>query len=404
MGKQIINNHSMLKVGTLLHDTYRIDGYLSSGGFGNTYVATNIEFEERYAIKEFFMRGVSQRDDNNTTVSVSNAENQTEFDSQLEKFKKEAKRLRTLNSEHIVSVYDLFDENGTSYYVMDYIDGESLSQWLKRTGKHMSEKRVLNILPQILDALEVAHNAGILHLDLKPANIMMDKQGNVKLIDFGASKQQSMSGGATSTSAIAYSMGYAPREQMEQNPKKLGPWTDFYALGGTLYSPLTNTKPPLSSDIDDDNTDDKHIALPMPSTISDKTKQLIVWLMATNRNKRPQSVSDIRHFLSTKGNSTRINESEVVAHNISKDIDDEETIILSNTSHNRIKGKVVCVNRTITFKGFYWFLIYVEVQSSCTIFKWKVYCDEKSGLTFTKKEQNTFLIMKQERNMQSFVV
>ena len=83
----------MLKVGTILHGTYRIDSYLSSGGFGNTYVATNIEFDERVAIKEFFMKGVTHRDDNQTTISVSNAENRNSFLEQKEKFKKEARRL-----------------------------------------------------------------------------------------------------------------------------------------------------------------------------------------------------------------------------------------------------------------------------------------------------------------------
>ena len=181
-----INNQSMLKVGKVLRGIYRIDSYLSSGGFGNTYVATNIEFNERVAIKEFFMKGVSQRDDNQSTVSISNTANRNSFLEQKDKFKKEARRLRHLNNPHIVKVYDLFDENGTSYYVMDYIDGENLSERLKRTGKRMSQKTVKEILPQILDALKAVHEAGFWHLDLKPANIMLDKSGNVKLIDFGA--------------------------------------------------------------------------------------------------------------------------------------------------------------------------------------------------------------------------
>ena len=100
----------MLRVGTILRGIYRIDSYLSSGGFGNTYVATNIEFEETFAIKEFFMRGVTQRDDDQTTVSVSNSENTKCFLEQKEKFKKEARRLRKLNNEHIVKVHDLFEE------------------------------------------------------------------------------------------------------------------------------------------------------------------------------------------------------------------------------------------------------------------------------------------------------
>ena len=149
-----INSQSMLRIGTVLRGIYRIDGYLSSGGFGNTYVATNIEFDERYAIKEFFMKGVTQRDGDSSTVSVSNSINQDSFLQQKEKFKKEARRIRQLKNEHIVAVHDLFEENGTAYYVMDFVDGENLSERLKRTGQPMSEEEVGKILPQIIDALQ----------------------------------------------------------------------------------------------------------------------------------------------------------------------------------------------------------------------------------------------------------
>ena len=288
-----INNSSMLKVGTILRGTYRIDSYLSSGGFGNTYVATNIEFEERVAIKEFFMKGVTQRDENQTTVSVSNAENHNSFLEQKEKFKKEARRLRKLNNEYIVSVHDLFEENGTAYYVMDYVDGENLAERLKRTGKPMTEQEVREILPQILDALKSVHDAGIWHLDLKPANIMVDRSGHVKLIDFGASKQlNSQKGGATTSTAISYTNGYAPREQMEQNYDKFGPWTDIYALGATLYNLLTNKRPPLPTDIDDDMSEDKHVALPFPESV-DGLRFLVLQMMKTNRLQRPQSIDAI---------------------------------------------------------------------------------------------------------------
>jgi len=281
----------MLKVGTILHGTYRIDSYLSSGGFGNTYVATNVEFEERVAIKEFFMKGVTQRDDNQTTVSVSNAENSNSFLEQKEKFKKEARRLRKLQNEHIVEVHDLFEENGTAYYVMDYVDGENLSDRLKRTGKPMTEQEVREILPQILYALKAVHDAGIWHLDLKPANIMLTKEGQVKLIDFGASKQfNTQKGGATTSTAISYTNGYAPREQMEQNYDKFGPWTDIYALGATLYNLLTNKRPPLPTDIDDDISEDKHEALPFPDIVSLGTKSLVLMMLNTNRLQRPQSI------------------------------------------------------------------------------------------------------------------
>ena len=317
-----INNSSMLKVGTILRGTYRIDSYLSSGGFGNTYVATNIEFDERVAIKEFFMKGVTQRADNQTTVSVSNSENHNSFLEQKEKFKKEARRLRKLNNEYIVSVHDLFEENGTAYYVMDYVDGENLAERLKRTGKPMTEAEVNQILPQILDALKSIHDAGIWHLDLKPANIMVDKSGNVKLIDFGASKQlNAQKGGATTSTAISYTNGYAPREQMEQNYDKFGPWTDIYALGATLYSLLTNKRPPLPTDIDDDSSEGKHNSLPFPESISREMKSLILWMMHTNRNQRPQDVDSVLSKLACS-NSTKIED----------DID--ESTILERTNNN----------------------------------------------------------------------
>lgn len=289
-----INNMSMLRIGTILRGIYRIDSYLSSGGFGNTYMATNIEFDERVAIKEFFIKGVTQRDDNQTTVSISNTENVYTFEEQREKFKKEARRLRKLENPYIVKVHDMFEENGTAYYVMDYIDGESLSERMKRTGRPMTEAEVNQILPQILDALKTVHDADIWHLDLKPANIMVDKTGSVKLIDFGASKQlNAQKGGATTGTAVSYTNGYAPREQMEQNYDKFGPWTDIYALGATLYNLLTNKRPPLPTDIDDDTSVDKHIALPFSTNVSQHTKKLILKMMNTNRMQRPQSVDTI---------------------------------------------------------------------------------------------------------------
>lgn len=330
MTQQGINNASMLKVGTILRGTYRIDSYLSSGGFGNTYVATNVEFDERVAIKEFFMKGVTQRDDNQTTVSVSNAENSNSFLEQKEKFKKEARRIRQLKNEHIVSVHDLFEENGTAYYVMDYVDGENLAERMKRTDKPMSEQEVRAILPQILDALKSVHDEGMWHLDLKPANIMLDKAGNVKLIDFGASKQLNVQkGGATTSTAITYTNGYAPREQMEQNYDKFGPWTDIYALGATLYNLLTNKRPPLPSDIDDDETEDKHVVFPFVDSISNEIRQLIIQMTKTNRLRRTQNVDEVIRLLGERvpytdsihansgnvSNETEINTEETILDN-----------------------------------------------------------------------------------------
>ena len=293
----------MLQVGTILHGTYKIESYLASGGFGNTYLTKNIEFDETYAIKEFFVKGVCQRDGNSTTISVSNAENTNSFEQQREKFKKEARRLRSLSNPHLVKVYDLFEENGTAYYVMDYVDGENLSARLKRTNAPLAESDVRNYLNQILDGLETIHDEGMFHLDIKPANIMVDSHDVVKLIDFGASKQQSTVGGATMSTGISYTNGYAPSEQMAQSYDKFGPWTDFYALGATVYKLLTNQDPPSVSDLSEDETEDKHLALPMPN-VSEEMKKLVVWMMQVNRLKRPKNVGEIRRILQQSSAAT----------------------------------------------------------------------------------------------------
>lgn len=141
------NMQQMLPEGTSLQNgKYVVNRRIASGGFGNTYDVTNVELEEHMALKEFFMRGVNERGDDKTTVSVSNKDNQSQFDSQREKFRKEARRLYKLHNEHIVRVHDLFEENSTVYYTMDFIDGESLSTRIKRTGITLTEDETMLIL------------------------------------------------------------------------------------------------------------------------------------------------------------------------------------------------------------------------------------------------------------------
>ncbi len=321
----------MLRVGTVLRGIYRIDKYLSSGGFGNTYMATDIFMKEQVAIKEFFMKGITQRDEDQTTVSISNAENNSCFLEQKEKFKKEANRLHQLSNPHIVHVHLLFEENATVYYVMDYIDGESLSERMKRTGKPMTETEVRQILPQILDALETVHEKGFCHLDLKPSNILLDKSGQAILIDFGSSKQIGNDGSLATNAptAFTHTPGYASRELIERNAKHIGPWTDLYALGATLYNLLTQNHPPLPSIIDDDMSEDKHVALPMPSDVSDSMRQLILWLMKTDRKQRPKSVDDLTVLLSSllqKQSTVMKGESDGVFDSNKANKDSEETI------------------------------------------------------------------------------
>ena len=290
-----INERSMLRVGqTLQMGKYRVDELLASGGFGNTYVVTNTRFEERWAMKEFFMKGVNERGDDQRSVSVSNRDNRPQFDAQREKFRKEARRLRRLSHPNIVHVEDLFDENGTTYYVMDYIGGGSLSEQLKKNGA-FTEQQVLFLLPPLLDALEYVHNQQMWHLDLKPGNILIGSEGQPVLIDFGASKQMGLTGNNSTSTGMTYTPGYAPSEQIDRNFDRIGPWTDLYALGATIYNLLTRKTPPTVSEIQEGEEE----AFEFPKDMSAKMRRLIVWLMIPNRRRRPQAVDEVRQFLNS---------------------------------------------------------------------------------------------------------
>lgn len=283
-------NENMLPVGTLLmNGVYRIEKQIGSGGFGNTYVVLHQGMGVRRAMKEFFMKDINLRSDMKVTVSVPG--NRPTFESQLNKFKKEAQRLRILNNPHIVEVYDLFEENGTIYYVMDLIDGRSLSDIIKTDGP-MAEDQAMGIFFQMLDALRVVHSQEMLHLDIKPSNIMLDKSGNAYLLDFGSSKIVDSNKELT-VSVFTMTPDYAPVELISQDMNRIGPWTDLYELGATLFHILTGKQPPSTNAIQDDGND----AFDFSETVSKNTSDLIVWMMAPSRAKRPKSVDEVSEWL-----------------------------------------------------------------------------------------------------------
>ena len=315
---------------TLQGGKYRIERVLGQGGFGNTYIAINTVFDDLVAIKEFFMQGVNDRDETSGSVTIGVESNTQQFDEQKEKFKKEARRLWKLKNEHIVKVHDLFEENGTSYYVMDYIDGESLAERLKRTGKPMSEQDVKKLLPQILDALKEVHQNEMWHLDLKPGNIMVDKKGNAYLIDFGASKQIRANGSMTTSTALCYTPGYAPNEQIGQMYDRFGPWTDIYALGATIYNLLTNKKPPMAIDIEEDEED----AFDFPNTVSDGMRKLVVWMMQPKRKARPQSMDEVIKLIEKQPQEEAPNPVSKAKPVLEPEPDNEETLLIGQSDSN----------------------------------------------------------------------
>ena len=288
----------MLPIGTTLQEgRYSVVRYIASGGFGNTYEVEDHILHQNYAMKEFFMRGINQR--KGTQVTVSQEENRSDFDKMSEKFHHEAQRLAGLEEPHIVGVINLFKENQTAYYVMRLIDGSSLSARLFQQGHPFTEQQVRdNILPQILSALKYVHKKNLCHLDLKPGNIMMDNDGHCWLIDFGASKQMSAAESQTlsTSTGLCYTPGFAPSEQINGNAKRIGPSTDIYALGATLYNLLTAKTPPSSDDIMNEGAS----AFTFPSAVSEPMRQLIIWMMNPAVNNRPKSIEEIELRLATK--------------------------------------------------------------------------------------------------------
>ncbi len=281
---------------TLMQGKYRIVAVLGQGGFGITYKGEHTMLGTTVAIKEFFMKGACERDENSThvTTSQSNSELASRFRT---KFLKEAKTLAALKHPNIIRVFDVFEDNGTAYYVMDYIEGNNLSDIVEGKGR-LSEPLALKYIRQVANALDYLHQKKLLHLDVKPANILLDKNtGNAILIDFGVSKQYDQDGQQTSTTPPAISKGYSPVEQYAQgsNVKTFSPATDIYSLAATLYKLVTGNTPPESNLL---LNEDEQLP-PYPSNVSEVTRNAIAECLQT-RKKRPQSIIEFLQLLDSE--------------------------------------------------------------------------------------------------------
>ena len=271
---------------------YKIVRFISSGGFGCTYEAEHILLKKRVAIKEFFVKDFCNRDETTSQISVGITSKTALVNKLKSKFIAEAQSLCSLEHPNIVHVFDVFEENGTAYYVMDYIDGLSLNDMVKKDGP-MSEQKAVGYIMQVADALKYVHSQNRLHLDIKPGNIMVDENDKAVLIDFGASKQYDEEGGENTSTLLGKTPGYAPLEQMGNDVVKFLPSTDIYALGATLYKLLTGNTPPSASLLASGETLDA-----MPSFISEGTRNAIIQSMQTNKMKRPQSIGEFEKLLS----------------------------------------------------------------------------------------------------------
>ena len=274
-----------LKPGTLLQGgKYRIEKVLGHGGFGITYLAEQIGLSRKVAVKEFFMKELCNRDDDTSYVSVPSVGSQTIVEKFRAKFIKEAQTIADMDNPHIVRIHDVFEENGTAYYVMEYLSGGSLSDRIP--SGCLPESEAVGYIRQVAEALAYIHQHNILHLDVKPSNILFRKEDEAVLIDFGISKHYDDEGGSqTSSTPVGVSRGYAPLEQYKKGGvAQFSPATDVYSLGATLYKLLTGKTPPDADDIYEDGVPN------LPSSVSFSVRKAVCQAMSPRRKDRPQSV------------------------------------------------------------------------------------------------------------------
>lgn len=306
-----------LSPGTTLHaGTYRITRFISSGGFGCTYEGEHTLLGHRVAIKEFFVKDFCNRNEQTGAVELGTRSKAELVGKLRKKFIEEARVLFQFSHPNIVHVSDVFEEGGTAYYVMDYIDGESLHEKVKRLGK-LSEKDALRYILQVADALEYVHNNNRLHLDIKPGNIMVGPDDRAILIDFGVSKHyDDESGESTSTMLGANTPGFAPQEQVTQSLKTFSPATDIYALGATFYKLLTGVTPPNSAAL----MSEEEVLAPLPSGISASVKNAIYKAMEVKRKNRPQTIAEFRKLLESPATSTKKKDDTVLDNPEKKEV------------------------------------------------------------------------------------
>ncbi len=255
------NTTTSLAIGTILHGEaydYKIMDVLGQGTFGITYKAKvemkgalgRLDSNMYVAVKEFFMKEVNGRE--NSSVTSGSTSNGGLFYYYRDKFEREARNLSTLSHPNIVKVLEAFHANSTTYYSMEYIDGISLDKKIAQSPQgRMPLTEAIETLKQIGAAIAFMHSRNMLHLDVKPGNVMMRKDGTAVLIDFGLSKQYTSDGEPESSTKVgAGTPGYAPIEQASYHEGKGFPtMMDVYALGGTLFKMLTGQRPPEASEI-----------------------------------------------------------------------------------------------------------------------------------------------------------
>ena len=279
-----------LKTGATMHE-YRIDGVLGEGGFGITYLATDVHLNASVAIKEYLPQDTVFRAADGT-VSPMASEHLARYRQGLKSFLVEARTLASFRHRAIVRVTRFFEANHTAYMVLEVENGEPLKTWWPQ-HRPVPEKTLVELLLPLLDGLAAVHKAGFLHRDIKPDNIQVRaSDGSLVLLDFGSAGQTAA---VASHGLVVVTPGYAPLEQYGLGAQ--GPWTDLYALGATLYWAAAGKKPP---DAETRKADPKAYSRAVEAgrgVYGDAFLRAIDWALNTDPAKRPRSVAEFQRAL-----------------------------------------------------------------------------------------------------------
>ncbi len=279
-----------LRPGTMLRERYQVGKVMGEGGFGITYVGRDMVLDLKVAIKEFYMSGYVNRNNTYSTLVRASVGSHTElFERNREKFLTEARVLaKFANEEGIVGIRDFFQENNTAYIVMDFLTGETLRDYLKENEK-ISWDKTLQIMKPVIKSLGIVHNHNVIHRDISPDNIMLTKDGKVKLLDFGAAREVSQTD--IKSLSVILKPGYAPEEQYRSKGQQ-GPWTDIYALCATIYCCISGTVPEDSMErMFEDKLKPLHEVEP---TCSIAVSNVIAKGMAVRQKARYQSIAELQ--------------------------------------------------------------------------------------------------------------
>lgn len=291
-----------LQPGTILHGKYLIGKVLGQGGFGITYIGWDIPLARKVAIKEYFPSAYVSRDTQTSTfLQWYQTEQSQEAQSQgQEMFLKEARKMNLVDSiPQVVHVLDTFNDNGTAYIIMNYVPGENLAKQIARTGP-MSWQAVRTLLLPVADVMEQVHSAGLIHRDLSPDNLMIQPNGDVKILDLGASKDLNLHRGVSSMQVAKG--GFSPMEQYVMRGNS-GPWSDVYSLAATMYFALTGVVPPSAVERMDNDT--LRWDLPSLRSVPSSVIHTLQKAMALQVKERIQSMHDFAEELRKPGSGRK---------------------------------------------------------------------------------------------------